>query len=218
MKKAAILSALLLIVAMSAGTVFATEYDRYERGYTVEASPPPSPAPRAATVPSRTHMNYGPGYIGVNLGFYNPNNIWPDGLATYDTGFAFNVFFGSRLTPFFALEGSIGYFESQSNRYNGDLSVVPITVGGRFIIPNPVVEPYIGAGLGIYFASLDEKNGVKDDVTDLGGYLSLGVDFWLTPRVALNMEGRHHWVKPRFKGYDVDLSGWNVLFGVRVLF
>jgi len=170
-------------------------------------------------VPPQTHMNHGPGYIGVQLGFYEPNGRWFDGLATYDTGFAFNLFFGSRLTQFFAVEGSIGYFESRSTPFRGDLSVFPVTVGGRFIIPSPFVEPYIGAGLGLYFADLNEKaSGIKDDTTSFGGYVSLGVDFWLNPRVAINMEGRHHWVKPRFNGISIDLSGWNALLGVRVLF
>jgi len=236
MRKAAVLSVLLLMVAASAGSVFAAEYDRYEREYTIETSPtslPPQPSqpqqpplpsqpppypPRAASVPPKTHMNYGPGYVGVQLGFYKPNNDWYDDLATYDTGFAFNVVFGSRLAPFFAIEVSTGYFGSHSSHYQGDLSVVPVTVGGRLIIPNPFVEPYIGAGLGAYFTKLDENRGVKDNATDLGGYMSAGIDVWLNPRIALNMEGRYHWVKPKFEGYDVDLSGWNALFGVRVLF
>ncbi|MCL1926221.1 MAG: porin family protein [Syntrophorhabdaceae bacterium] len=226
MRKAVVLSTALVVMAVLAGAAFAAEYDRYERGYTREEPsslpPPPPPAssspPRAAAVPPQTHMNYGPGYVGVQLGFYEPNDDWRDGLATYNTGFAFNVIFGNRLTPFFAVEGSVGYFGSKSNVYDGDLSVLPLTVGGRLIIPNPVVEPYIGAGLGIYFASLDEKRGVKDDTADLGGYMSFGMDFWLTPRVALNMEGRYHWIKSRFEGFNVDLSGWNALMGVRVLF
>ena len=217
MRKTAVLLVLLLLVVAFAGSVFAAEYDRYERGYAIEA-PPTSSQPRAAQVPPKTHMNYGPGYIGVQVGFYEPNDDWFGGLATYDTGVSLNMVFGSRLTTFFALEGSIGYFESRSNVYKGRLSVVPVTIGGRLIVPNPVIEPYVGAGLGMYFASLKEDYGVKDDKVDIGGYMSLGVDFWLHPRVALNVEGRYQWIESRFEGYNVDLSGWNTFLGARVLF
>lgn len=216
MRKVAVLLALLMTVAGVAVPAFAADYDRYDR-YERYPDPPPPPAPRAASAPPRTHLNYGPGYFGLQMGFFEPNDDF-EGLATYDTGFAFNVMFGSRLTPFFALEGSIGYFEAQSDFFQGDLSVVPLTIGGRFIIPNPVVEPYIGAGFGVYFASLDENFGVDDDSTDFGGYLSFGIDFWLNPKVALNLEGRYQWIESEFDGFDVDLSGWNALFGVRVSF
>ena len=229
MRKIAVLPVLLLVIVVSAGSVFAGEYDRYEREYPVytgdtsrpstSESLPPSPQPRAALPPPQTHMHHGPGYFSVQLGVYEPNNGGYNGLATYDSGFSLNVIFGSRLTPFFAVEGSVGYFGSESSFYRGDLSVVPVTVGGRLIIPNPVVEPYVGAGVGIYFASIDEKrSGIKDDVTDIGGYLSLGVDFWLTPKVALNMEGRYQRIKPKLDGCNINLSGWNTLLGVKVSF
>jgi len=69
--------------------------------------------------------------------------------------------------------------------------VAPLTFGVRLIIPAPVIEPYIGAGLGIYFVSLDEP-GIDDSDTTVGGYGSLGLDAWLNPRMALNFEGKYH--------------------------
>ena len=226
MKKAAGLSVLLLIVAVSAGSVFAAEYehDRYERGYKIEAPPLPPPdtpaSPRAVPpAPPQTRTNYGPGYFALQFGSYEPNNDWNDDLATYDAGFAFNLVFGRRLASFFAVEGSIGYFESKSDFYPGDLSVVPVTVGVRLIFPHPVVEPYIGAGVGAYFADLNESHGaINDSTADFGGYMSLGMDLWLNSRFALNMEGRYHWIKSEFDGFNIDMSGWNAFIGVRVLF
>ena len=106
--------------------------------------------------------------------------------------------------------------------------MVPLTIGGRFIVPNPVVEPYLGAGLGLYFVSLDEEpgvdfSGIDDDNTEFGGYFSLGIDFWLNPRMALNFEGKYHWVESKFttnagSDFDVDLSGWTASFGIRLSF
>jgi len=229
MKKAAVFSVLLIVAAFAAGPVLAAEYDRYEReqpGYTTTAPPQqslpppssPSSPPRSAPVPARTHMNYGPGYVGVQLGAFSPNNTWPDGLDTYDTGLAFNVMLGARMSPFFAFEGSAGYFRSESDFYKGTVSVVPVTIGGRFIFPHPTVEPYLGMGIGVYFADLNEDLGVNDSDVDIGGYMSFGADVWVNPRIALNFEGKYHWVEPQFSGFDVDLSGWNIFFGVRFLF
>jgi len=80
-----------------------------------------------------------------------------------------------------------------------------------------VIEPYIGAGLGIYFAGLEEP-GIDDSDTTIGGYGSLGLDAWLNPRTALNFEGKYHWVEPTFNGIDVDVSGWTLSLGVRISF
>ncbi len=197
---------------------YAAEYDRYERGYRGEAPP----ARVAAEPPRRQHhAQSGEPYIYGQLGIYDPNSE-SDGLRGYDSGGSTAVAFGSRLTPFFAIEGTLGYFGTEEG--SSDVSVFPITMGGRFIIPNPFVEPYIGGGLGLYFSSLEESwSAIDDDSADLGGYLSLGMDFWLNARVALNIEGRYHWIDASFEddlgtGIDVDLSGWTANFGVRVSF
>ena len=46
---------------------------------------------------------------------------------------------------------------------------------------------------------------------------------WLNQRVALNFEGKYHWVNPTFQtnagnDIDVNLGGWTVNLGVRVGF
>jgi outer membrane protein W len=108
-----------------------------------------------------------------------------------------------------------------------------VTIGGRFILPHPVFEPYFGAGIGVYFAKLDEKPffftpslfypGTDDSDTAIGGYFSLGMDLWLNPRTALNFEGRYQMVQPTFTdnrglSFDQDMSGWELNFGFRINF
>ncbi|MGB3399165.1 MAG: outer membrane beta-barrel protein, partial [Candidatus Deferrimicrobiaceae bacterium] len=137
------------------------------------------------------------------------------GLGGYDTGGAFDIGIGSRVSPNLAIEGTFGAYAA--DRGSDDVAVVPLTIGARLILPAPVVEPYIGGGLGLYFASLDEP-GIDDSDTTFGGYGSLGVDAWLNPRMALNFEGRYHWVEPEFGGFDVDVSGWTLSLGIRVSF
>lgn len=193
-------------------------YDRYERGSRAEPAPPP---PRAAAPARQRHAQHGEPYFFGHVGAYDPNADG-DGLRGYDSGFAFGLGVGSRVSPIFAVEGAFGAFSAEAA--GDEVSVVPLTIGARFIIPNPFIEPYIGAGLGIYFSSIDDLVlEIDDDSTDFGGYMSLGMDFWLNPRVALNFEGKYHWVDAEYTdvsgfGRDVNLGGWTVNFGVRVSF
>jgi outer membrane protein W len=87
----------------------------------------------------------------------------------------------------------------------------------RLIVPHPVIEPYLGAGLGMYFADLKEP-GIDDSDATVGGYVSIGMDAWLNPRMALNFEGKYHFAEPRFNGIDVDVSGWTLGMGIRISF
>ena len=91
--------------------------------------------------------------------------------------------------------------------------MVPLTIGGRLIIPHPLSSRMSGR-VGDYFASLEEKpfiynvciQGIDDSSTDFGGYFSLGTDFWLNPRAALNFEGKYHWFSRRSKQPGTDLE------------
>jgi opacity protein-like surface antigen len=212
-----------LFVAATAATAVAADYDRYERGprggSPGEYAPPPPP--RGAYVPPPRHAQHGQPYFFAHLGIFDPNDDL-DGLRGYDSGGNFDIGVGSRVSPLFAIDGTFGGYGTDLGP--NEVTVVPFTIGARLIIPHPFIEPYVGAGLGLYFSSLDEPvNGIDDTSTDFGGYLSLGADFWLNPRVALNFEGKYHWVKPSFQNsigqdFDVDMGGWTANLGVRVGF
>ena len=97
--------------------------------------------------------------------------------------------------------------------------MVPLTFGVRLIVPHPFIEPYVGGGVGMYFTDLNEPaSGIDDSDTVFGGYGSIGVDAWLNPRIALNIEGKYHWAEPTFNGIDVKVGGWTANLGIRVSF
>lgn len=212
-----------LFVAATAATAVAADYDRYERGprggSPGEYAPPPPR--RGAEAPPPRHALYGQPYFFAHLGIFDPNDD-ADGLRGYEPGSTFDVGFGSRVAPMFAFEGAFGAYGSDDG--SNEARVAPLTIGGRLILPHPFIEPYVGAGLGLYFSSLDEPaSGIDDTRSDLGGYLSAGLDMWLNQRVALSFEGKYHFVEPTFQtnaGSDVDvnLSGWTLNLGVRVAF
>ncbi|MFA5808041.1 MAG: outer membrane beta-barrel protein [bacterium] len=216
-----------LMVAATAATAVAADYDRYERGprggSRGEYAPPPPR--RGAEAPPPRHAQYGQPYFFGHLGIFDPNDD-ADGLKGYDSGGNFEFGVGSRVSPVFAVDGTFGAYGA--DRGSDEAAVVPMTIGGRLIVPHPFIEPYVGAGLGLYFSSLDEParsgfSGIDDTSADFGGYLSAGLDLWLNPRAALNFEGKYHFVEPTFRtnaGNDigVDLGGWTVNLGVRIAF
>ena len=216
-----------LMVAATAATSVAAEYDRYERGPrggSPEEYVPPPP-PRGVYAPPPRHAQYGQPYFFGHLGIFDPNGD-SDGLNGYDSGGSFDFGFGSRVAPMLAIDGTIGGYSSKHG--SDEARVVPMTIGGRLILPHPFIEPYVGAGLGLYFSRLQEDprtgfSGIDDNSTDFGGYLSAGLDMWLNNRIALNFEGKYHWVTPTFQtsagnNIDVNMGGWTVNLGVRVGF
>jgi len=215
MKKIAVLFLSGLFVATLSATAPAQDrYDRYER-YPGGGPPPP----RAAGAPPPQHAVYGQPYFFGHVGFFEPNDDAPTltggGLGGYDTGGSFDFGIGSRVSPILAIEGALGGFSAE--RGPDEVAVVPLTFGLRLIVPNPVIEPYLGAGLGMYIADLKEP-GIDDSDATIGGYVAIGMDAWLNPRMALNFEGKYHFAKPEFNGIEVDVSGWTLGMGVRISF
>ncbi len=215
-----------LVVAVSV-PARAADYDRYERGYRYRepGEYPPPPPRRGAEVPPPRHARYGQTYVFGHVGLFEPNSD-TDGLDGYDTGGHFDVGFGSRVSPFLAIEGAVGAYDAK--RGPDEATVVPLTIGVRLIAPNPIIEPYLGGGLGLYFSRLKEEaftgfSGIDDTSSDFGGYLSAGADLWLNPRMALNFEGKYHIVNPSFQSnagnsFDVNMGGWTANLGLRLSF
>jgi len=232
------LAVFLVVLAAGSWAVasHAADYDRYERNVPGAYPPPPPPPPprpsppppplRVAPPPLRPAGFHAGPYVAANIGVYEPND-YSDGLNGYSSDWSGNFVIGSRLSPFGAVEGGVGYYTASVG--SNEVSVVPVTIGGRLIIPNRVIEPYFGGGIGVYFASLKEPvqiyplDGTDDSNATIGGYISIGADLWLTPRAAVNVEGKYQMADPSFTSntgvsYDVDVSGWEFVVGMRFNF
>ncbi|MBP2668602.1 MAG: uncharacterized protein H6Q79_3076 [Deltaproteobacteria bacterium] len=231
MKKVLVL-ALVGFLAAGVAAVWAParaqEYDRYERGTSPPPPPPPPPARyKTAPPPPPRPVGFHAGpYLFANIGLFEPNS-YSDGLSGYSSDWSGNIAIGSRVSPFAAIEGGVGYYTASAG--SNEVSVVPVTIGGRLIIPNPVFEPYLGGGIGVYFASLEEPVQVSplistdDSEAAIGGYVNFGLDMWINPKIALNVDARYQMADPSFTSitgvsYDVDVSGWEINFGVRINF
>ncbi|MCL5966981.1 MAG: porin family protein [Deltaproteobacteria bacterium] len=223
MRKLPVLFLAGILCAATSTAALAERYDRYDR-----PMPPPR---RGAEVPPPQHAVYGQPYFFGHISLFEPNDD-TDGLKGYDSGGAFDIGLGSRVSPNLAVEGTFGAYSADTGP--DEVTVVPLTIGARIILPSPVIEPYIGGGVGLYFADLKESagankrgfasfSGIDDSDTTFGGYLQAGVDAWLNPRMALNFEGKYHWADPTFttnagNSVDVNVAGWQVGLGLRVSF
>lgn len=209
MKKFVVFLFVGLFLAASVSAASAEPYDRYERDR--RDSPP-----RGAGAPPPRHSVHGEPYFFGHVGMFDPNTE-NNGLRGYNSGASFDVGLGSRVSPVLAIEGTLGGYTADVG--SNEVSVVPLTFGVRLVLPHPFIEPYVGAGLGFYNASLDEpSSGINDTDTAFGGYFGVGMDAWLNQRIALNFEGRYHMAEPTFNGVKVDVGGWTVGMGIRISF
>ena len=228
-KRAAILLlAALLIPAFTPPAQAQDPYEKYGGPPPGKPAPGPPPAPARVVYPPPPRYPHAGPYFAGNIGIFEPNDYF-EGLQGYDSDLAANLVIGSRVNPFVGVEAGVGYFAADVG--SNEVSVVPVTFGLRLIVPHPVFEPYFGMGLGFYFAELDEPPftppfnyiGTNDSDTTIGGYFSLGLDLWLTPKAALNLEGRYQIAEPSFTTnagvpFDLDVSGWTLTMGARLSF
>ena len=196
--------------------------DRYDR-YEMDKGGPPPPQ-RGAGAPPPQHARYGQPYFFGHIGVFEPNGD-TDGLKFYDSGLNFDVGIGSRVSPALAVEGAIGSYSTDKQGLAA--TVVPLTIGVRVIIPSPLFEPYVGGGVGIYFTDVDfpTLNGAGQVVgvttetnSTMGVYGVAGIDAWLNPKMALNVEGKYHWAQPSIGPVDVNVGGWTLNLGIRISF
>lgn len=169
----------------------------------IGASAPPVRAP------------YGQPYFLGHFGIFEPNDSG-DGLSGYDSGTFVDVGIGSNVAPNLAIEGTLGVYSADGP---GDVTVIPVTVGARVVIPTRTLEPYAGAGVGFYYVDVEQASRrIDDSDLTIGAYGLIGVDAWMTPKIALNIEGKYHWAEPSVSGVDVKVSGWMLTLGVRLGF
>jgi opacity protein-like surface antigen len=176
-----------------------------------------------------------PSYVTIKAGIYSPDGDLGD---DFDTDFNGEVTYGRYLNPNFALEGGIGYFQTEgsdsdvsallgSYDVDGEVTVIPITLTAKGIYPGETFELYGGAGIGVYFAdfeidyttTLQGNLTFEDDDTVFGVHILAGVNVDLTDEIFIGVEGKYIWTEEAklsdtdagfvYEG-DGDLNGYMV--------
>lgn len=146
-----------------------------------------------------------PNYVTLKLGGFLPLSDDLDDIDA-DAGAQGEVALGHYVAPGFAIEGGVGYFETEGNLFgvDRDLEVVPLTVSLRGQVPYGAFEPYGFLGVGAYFVE-DTVSGpipplgiagpASDDDTALGFHVGFGGSYTLPNNVLLGIEVRYLWVE-----------------------
>ncbi len=165
------------------------------------------------TAPNAALAQDNPNYVNVKLGGFFPTDDLDD--ADFDSGFTGEVAYGRYLFPYLALEAGIGYYETEMSakdpnyptvgyaKEENEITVVPLTITVKGVYTMSKVEFYGGLGGGFYFAEIDGKVkiagygdiSISDDDTVAGGHIVLGVNYNITERFFLGVEGKSIWTE-----------------------
>lgn len=129
--------------------------------------------------------------VGAAIGFVDPENL--------GTTFSLGLFADhGTITPRISLESRLDYW-GQSDAYFGtETSLRDIALGARakynFVVSNPKVRPFVGAGLGLHFIKAEVTippqfgfpgSTVEASTTEVGLDIGGGVTTPLSPRTDL---------------------------------
>jgi opacity protein-like surface antigen len=143
-----------------------------------------------------------PNSVTLKLGGYFPQH---SDLDDFDSGANVGISLEHRVAPGFAVEGGLGYFKTK-NDSAAEFEVVPLTLSLKGQTFFQQFEPYVDAGIGVYF--IDRRLGAaSDDDSQVGFHLGLGANYNVTPQLFLGLEGRYLWVKSEALGVDARLDG-----------
>jgi outer membrane protein W len=152
-------------------------------------------------------------YATAKLGLYTPTK---GDLKEIGSGFNGEVSYGHYFNPYIAGEIGVGYF-SVDGDFSGTfigvevtekdkLTVYPVTITGKGIIPFQKGELYGGVGLGVYFAKLESEIGnlglgqESHSITDtaFGPHILFGGNYNLTPNIYIGGELKYILAKATF--------------------
>jgi len=101
-----------------------------------------------------------------------------------------------RLLPFLGVEGSVDYRQDDFANETVRVRSYPVMLSGLlYFFPNPVLSPYLLAGVGWHYTDVDFRgalSGVEDRTSsEFGGQLGGGADLPIGERVTLDADIRY---------------------------
>ena len=144
-------------------------------------------------------------YAAVKLGGYLPQ---ANDVEDFDDSLYGELAVGRYFHPNFAGEFGIGYTKSDGPA-GADLTIMPVTLGVRGVLPMGSVEPFATLGLGLFYSEW-EAPGFSEDDTVFGIYAGAGVNFNFTGNMFLGVEGRYFFAEPSFGPFDREIDGINL--------
>jgi len=176
-------------------------------------------------------------YLSGNIGF----GIRPDSFTTgrlppvniqNDPAFVINGAIGVELNPMFRIEGEIGLHSNTADLLPNfvnefTFSMVSFMGNGYFDIPtNSPLRPYVGGGLGLAIAGVEEEVfGADSTDTDLVAAFQLmaGLGYDISPKATLTFGYRYFTTSDpdfftAFGPLETEFTSHDFLFGARFRF
>jgi outer membrane protein W len=161
-------------------------------------------------------------YLQLKAGIYTPSadfNLSNTGVEeTFDgeteSGFSGEIAYGLFLTPTFALEMGIGYFQGKGSFGTGvsrgsvDFDVIPIILSAKAFIPFGPIKPYGEGGIGAYFSEFDVENNANsfEGKVTFGIHAGAGFNVDVTEHAFIGLGMRYVWAEPSFGGQEIRLN------------
>ena len=124
-------------------------------------------------------------FLGGNFQVGLPSADWGD-IRT--TGFGAQLAFEYKAAPTFSLDVSVGDLvwgvKNKQPGINYSSSILPILIGGKYLMPSPGYTLYIGLDLGPYMASY--KGAENSSHTDFGFSPALGIQYPISDKININ--------------------------------
>lgn len=182
-------------------------------------------------------------YAIVDLGFYQPADDLDK--SEFGTGINFSAAYGRYIAQHLIFEAGLGFYYTDrdflgsapiagSYTQEDTIGVSPITVSLKGALTAGNAEFYGGGGIGGYFvvfnSDITASNlgsfNVDDDDIVLGAHVVAGVNFNITKRFFIGVDGKYYWtdtvsITKRVAdipiAYNGDLNGFSVnfVFGFR---
>lgn len=146
-------------------------------------------------------------YIQLKLGVFSPQSDDFDAL-NFDDEFYGELGLGFYVNRNLAIDFGVGYTKPGGETsllgspMTLDITIIPLTLGIRAILPVGAAELYAAGGMGIFFTKAEDSMSVPGEAgnhvlshdTDeaLGFYLGLGANFNVSRNVFLGLEGRYY--------------------------
>jgi opacity protein-like surface antigen len=145
-----------------------------------------------------------PYYVSLKAGIYSPTGD----LEDFSTGFSGEISLNRYFSPNFAIDASVGYFQTDYNGtdftfgtgYSSDADIysIPITATFKGIIPLAFGELYAGVGGGVQYVNSDitiNSNFGRLSLDDSGAVWSFqftgGFDFDINETFFIGVEGKY---------------------------
>jgi opacity protein-like surface antigen len=110
-------------------------------------------------------------------------------------------------TDFLIAKGNLTISEEETT-----ITIIPIEVGGRYLIGTSSFCPYVGAGLGFYLINEENPIGTVNE-SGLGFFAEAGLKYLLGKSISIDAKLKYVILSIRPEDTSINLGGPTVLLG-----